>query len=134
VNTLLILYLIYLSWGTAGQGRVSFLELSRYLRKSKSGVRLDMANLSDEGLVEVVMTFTFGGGNKYYVSLSDKGQDFLMANFDAARDAYHQHVAETILVIKARAKDGMYEPRKLSKKEVRAIEAGQIGMFGDEND
>jgi len=129
MNTLLILYLIYLSWGTEGQGRVSLLEMSRYLRCSKQHMRNQAFKLADTGLIEIIEVFTEAGSKKLYLQLSNIGHDFLMQNFDAAIDAHHAHVAETILVIQARAKEAQFFPRKLSKKQRQAIEAGQKELF-----
>lgn len=129
MNTLLVLYLIYLSWGTVGQGRVSFLEMARYLRFSKSTCRKRMFEMADAGMVDVIETFSARGSKKLFVALTDKGQDFLMQNFDAAIAVYHQHVAETISIIQSRHAQSEYAPRKLSKKQREAIEYGQKDMF-----
>jgi hypothetical protein len=129
MNILLILYLVYLSWGTAGQGRVSLLEMSRYLRCSKTQMRKTAFRLADDGLLEIVKTITDAGSEKLYLQMSTQGDDFLMLNFDAAIDTYHKHVAETILAINARAKEASHAPRKISKKERAAIEAGQKELF-----
>lgn len=130
MNTLLVLYLIYLSWGTVGQGRVSILEMARYLRRSKTQTRNDLFALADSGLVEVITLYSDAGAKKYFAQMTSLGDDFLMERFDAAIDVYHQHVAETILSIKERAKDSVFEPKRMSKKERAAIEAGQIKMEG----
>ena len=130
MKTLLVLYLIYLSWGTSGAGRVSFLEMSRYLRRSKSQTKSDMLFLAKSGLVDVVALFSDKGAKKYFVQLSETGEDYLMQNFDAAIDMYHLHVAETILSIQEASKEANYEPRKVSKKELEAINAGQMKMEG----
>jgi len=129
MNILLVLYLIYLSWGTAGQGRVSLLEMSRYLRCSKTHMRNTALKLANDGLLEIIETFTDAGSKKLYLQLSDVGDDFLMQNFDAAIDTYHKHVAETVLLINERAKAATHAPRKLSKKELAQIAAGQKELF-----
>lgn len=131
MNTLLILYLIYLSWGTAGQGRVSILEMARYLRCSKTHMRKVLFGMADDGLVDVIRTLSRKGSEKLLVQLSDVGNAFLMQNFDAAIDTYHQHVADTVEAIKARYLEAEYAPRKLSKKERAALEAGQKEMFSN---
>lgn len=131
MNTLLVLYLIYLSWGTAGQGRVSILEMARYLRISKTNCRKRMFGLADDNMVEVIETFSDAGSKKLYVSLSEHGTNFLMENFDASQAAYHLHVAETILAIKAKYNDSEYTPRKLSKRERDALAAGQKEIFSE---
>jgi hypothetical protein len=129
MNILLILYLVYLSWGTVGQGRVSILELSRYLRISKTEARNRAFKLAQLGHLEIVETFSDRGSKKLYVQLAPQGDDFLMRNFDAAVDTYHQHVAETILIVRQRTRELNYEPRKMSKKEIDQIAAGQKRMF-----
>lgn len=132
MNTLLILYLIYLSWGTVGQGRVSFLEMSRYLRKSKSGVKNDLIYLASEGLVEIITMISDAGAKKYFVQLSAKGDDYLMQNFEAAMLKYHEHVAMVINEVKEQSKLSTYEPRKMSRKEAKAIASGQQKLEGFE--
>lgn len=132
MNTLLILYLIYLSWGTVGQGRVSFLEMARYLRKSKSGVKNDLIYLASEGLVEIITMISDAGAKKYFVQLSAKGDDYLMQNFDSAVLKYHEHVAMVIQEVKEASKLLPYEPRKMTRKEAKQIAAGQIKMEGFE--
>lgn len=131
MNTFLVLYLIYLSWGTAGQGRVSILEMSRYLRISKSACRKRMLAMANDDLVEIHETFSDKGSKKLYVGLSDKGQDLMFQNFDSCVAAYHQHVQETILAIAARQKEVEYAPRKLSRREMKALAAGQKEMFSE---
>lgn len=130
MKTLLVLYLIYLSWGTSGAGRVSFLEMSRYLRRSKTQTKIDMLFLAKEGLVDVIALFSDAGAKKYFVQLTPKGDDYLMQNFDVAIDMYHLHVAESVLVMNEKMKDSSYEPKKMSKKEIEAINAGQMKMEG----
>lgn len=129
MNTLLYLYLIYLSWGTAGQGRVSILEMARYLRLSKTETRSRMFEMAKHDYVDIIETISNRGSKKLYLQLADAGQDFLMQNYDAAIDAYHLHVAETVEAIKARYKEGEFAPKKLSKKQIAAIEAGQQELF-----
>lgn len=121
--------MIYLSWGTTGQGRVSILELSRYMRRSKSQMRIEVFSLANENLVDVIEVFSAAGSKKLLVQLSAAGDDFLMSNFDAAIAQYHQHVAETIALINERASEAKYAPRKLTKKQRDAIAAGQKEMF-----
>lgn len=129
MKTLLILYLTYLSWGTEGQGRVSILEMARYMRWSKTACRNRLLAMANDDLLEVIETFTDRGSKKLFVALSEKGQNYLMKNFDAAIDEHHLHVAETIQAIKERYKEQTYAPRKLSSRELKAIAAGQKDMF-----
>ncbi|MCI0554992.1 MAG: hypothetical protein L0287_28930 [Anaerolineae bacterium] len=90
-----------------------------------------MLNMAKSNYVEVVMLFSEAGAKKYFVSLTAEGEDFLMRNFDAATDAYHQHVAETILAMQSKMKERPYQPRPLSKREIAAIALGQEDMFGE---
>ena len=132
MKTLLILYLIYLSWGTVGQGRVSFLEMARYLRKSKSGVKNDLMYLASEGLVEIITMISDAGAKKYFVQLSPKGDEYLMQNFDAAILKYREHVAMILSEVKEQSKLSPHEPRKMSRKEAKAIASGQQKLEGFE--
>lgn len=129
MNTLLYLYLIYLSWGTEGQGRVSILEMSRYLRLSKTETRSRMFEMAKQDYVEIIETFSEKNSKKLYVQLATIGEEFLMQNYDAAIDAYHLHVAETIAAIKERNAEQPFTPKKLTKKQLAAIEAGQKELF-----
>lgn len=129
MKTLLILYLVYLSWGTAGQGRVSLLEMSRYLRNSKTTMRKIAFALADDGLIDVIETFTDKGSKKLYMQLTETGEAYLMQNFDAAYGQYQVHVAETIEAMKAKYAQGEFVPRKLSKKQRETYIAGQKEMF-----
>lgn len=129
MKTLVILYMIYLSWGTAGQGYVSILEMSRYLRRSKTQMRSDLFFLADNGLVEIERRFSDAGAQKLFVCLSDAGDEYLMQNFEAATSEYHKHVAETIALINDAAKEASHAPRKLSRKERQQIAAGQKELF-----
>lgn len=129
MNTLLILYLVYLSWGTAGQGRVSFLEMSRYLRNSKTDVRNKAFKLADDGLLEIIETVSAKGSRKLFMSLTDVGNQYLLDNFEAAQGQYHIHVAATIEAIAARHKGDLLTPRPMTKKQRQALLDGQKEMF-----
>lgn len=129
MRTLLTLYLIYLSWGTVGQGRVSILEMSRYLRRSKTQTKIDLLAIANEGLVDIIELYSDAGAKKHFAQLTEKGDEYLMQNFDAAIAEYHRHVAETILIINQKAAEAQFSPRKLSKKEREAIAAGQKELF-----
>lgn len=131
MKTLVMLYLIYLSWGTVGQGRVSFLEMARYLRRSKTQTKNDLLKLANDGLVDVIEFYSDAGAKKYFVQLSSNGDDFLMQNFDAAVLQYHEHVAMVIADIHAARNSVPYAPKKMSKKEIAAISAGQLIMEFD---
>jgi len=129
MNTLLILYLLYLCWGTVGQGRESILAMSRYLRVSKTTMRNWAFLLAEQGLIEIEIFYSDKGSEKLMLSLSEKGEDFLMQRFDAAALVYHEHVARTIELINERSKTALHEPKKLTKKQRDAIVAGQRELF-----
>lgn len=134
MKTLVMLYLLYLSWGTVGQGRVSFLEMARYLRRSKTQTKNDLLKLASDGLVDVMALYSDAGAKKYYVQLSDVGDAYLMQNFDAAILQYHEHVAMVIADIQAANKGNIYAPKRMNKKELAAIAAGQIALdLGDDD-
>src|SRR5688572_17233411 len=125
MKTLVMLYLIYLSWGTVGQGRVSFLEMARYLRRSKTQTKNDLLKLASDGLVEIITLYSDAGAKKYFAQLSPQGDDYLMQNFDAAILQYHEHVASVIADIQERNAGAQYTPTKLSKKAIEAAINGQ---------
>jgi len=132
MKTLVMLYLIYLSWGTVGQGRVSFLEMARYLRRSKTQTKNDLLKLARDGLVDVTMFYSDAGAKKYFAQLSPQGDDYLMRNFDAAILQYHEHVASIIAEINERNAGLQHAPKKLSKKSIEAALNGQLKMEGFE--
>lgn len=130
MHTLLILYILYLELGGVGQGKVTILTLARYMRRSKSQMKIDLLPLAESGLVKVYEEF--GGGNykRYKIALSAQGQEHLDENWDAAMLIYQKHVAETIAIIKER-NSGKYEntEKRLSKKQIEALAAGQGELF-----
>jgi len=128
VKELVLLYYLYLAWGSVGQGRVSILELARWMRKSKTQMREDIFKLAEMNLIDVHVVQT--AQKKYFVSLSTAGQTHLDDNHKEAYQAYRLHVAETIALIKERGYSSK-ESRHLSKKEIRSIAAGQKGLFDE---
>lgn len=132
MKTLVMLYMIYLSWGTVGAGRVSFLEMARYLRRSKTQTKNDLLKLASDGLVDVVALYSDAGAKKYFAQLTEKGDEFLMNNFDAAVLQYHEHVAMVIADIQARDNGTEFAPKKMSKKAIEATLAGQLKLEGFE--
>jgi len=111
-----------------GQGKVSILELARWMRKSKTQMREDIFKLAEMNLIDVHVVQT--AQKKYFVSLSTAGQTHLDDNHKEAYQAYRLHVAETIALIKERGYSSK-ESRHLSKKEIRSIAAGQKGLFDE---
>lgn len=128
MKELVLLYYLYLSWGSVGQGKVSILELARWMRKSKTQMREDIFKLAEMNLIDVHVVQT--AQKKYFVSLSTAGQTHLDDNHKEAYQAYRLHVAETIALIKERGYSSK-ESRHLSKKEIRSIAAGQKGLFDE---
>jgi DNA-binding MarR family transcriptional regulator len=128
VKELVLLYYLYLAWGSVGQGKVSILELSRWMRKSKTQMKEDIFKLADMGLIDLHVVQS--AQKKYFVSLSVAGQTHLSDNHKEAYQAYRLHVAETISLIKQRGYSDK-QPQRLSKKEIRAIAAGQKGLFDE---
>jgi len=130
MNTLVLLYFLYLEIGGVGQGKATLLTLSRYMRRSKSQMKIDLLPLVESGLVKVYEEYGGGDYKRYKVALSNEGQAHLDANWEAAMAAYQLHVAQTIALIKERA-SGKYEntEKRLSKKQAAALLAGQKELF-----
>jgi len=130
MNTLVLLYFLYLELGGVGRGKVTILTLSRYMRRSKSQMKIDLVPLAENGLIKVYEEYGGGDYMRYKIALSPQGQEHLDNNWDAAMLAYQKHVAETIAIIKER-NSGKYPntEKKLSKKQAAQLLAGQKELF-----
>jgi len=130
MKTLVLLYFLYLEIGGVGQGKVTILALSRYMRLSKSAMKNMLVELAEMGLITVTEKFGNNNYKRYEVSLSVDGQEHLDHNWDAAMVEYRRHVAETIAIINER-NSGKYPntEKKLSKKQAAALLAGQKELF-----
>jgi len=129
METLVLLYFLYLELGGVGQGKVTILALSRYMRLSKSGMKIMLEKVAELGYVNVYEEFGGGDYKRYKVSLSSAGQAYLDDNWQAALDAYHLHVARTVELIKERNSGKYPSDKKLSKKVLAQIAAGQKELF-----
>ena len=130
MKTLVLLYFLYLELGGVGQGKITILGLSRYMRLSKSGMKNMLEKVSELGLINVYEEFGGGDYKRYKVSINNAGQEYLDNNWQAAQAQYQQHVAETIMLIKEK-NSGKYvnSDKKLSKKTQAQILAGQKELF-----
>lgn len=130
MKTLVLLYFLYLELGGVGQGKVTILALSRYMRLSKSAMKNMLEKVSEMGLINVYEEFGGGDYKRYKIALNNAGQEHLDANWDAAQAQYQQHVAETIALIKEK-NSGKYvnSDKKLGKKAQAQILAGQRELF-----
>lgn len=129
MNTLVLLYFLYLELGGVGQGKVTILAIARYMRLSKSGMKNMLEKVSELGYINVYEEY--GGGNykKYKVSINNSGQEYLDLNWTAAQEAYKKHVAETIMLMQEK-NSGKYAPdKKLTKAQMKQIAAGQKELF-----
>lgn len=129
MKTLLLLYFLYLELGGAGQGKMTILALSRYMRMSKTAMRDMLIAVDKLGYINVYEEFGKNNYKTYKVSLNRAGQDFLDDNWDAVLLEYHRHVAETIALINERNSGKYPSDKKLSKKQQAAILAGQKELF-----
>jgi DNA-binding PadR family transcriptional regulator len=129
MKTLVLLYLLYLELGGVGQGKVTILALSRYMRLSKSGMKDMLEKVSELGLINVYEEFGGGDYKRYKVSINNAGQAHLDNNWEAAQAQYQVHVAETLALINERNSGKYSTDKKLSKKAQAAILAGQRELF-----
>lgn len=129
MDTLVLLYMLYLELGGVGQGKVTILKLSRYMRVSKSGMKLFLEKVNELGYINVYEVSGAGNYMVYKASINNAGQAYLDANWDAAREAYHKHVAETVAIINMRASGQLPSGKKMSKKAVQQLLAGQKELF-----
>ena len=129
MKTLVLLYMLYLELGGVGQGKVTILALSRYMRLSKSAMKEMLKKVSEMALINVYEEYGNGNYKRYKVAINNAGQDYLNANWGAAMLEYQKHVSETIALMKER-NSGKYVPdRKMSAKEKRQLLAGQKELF-----
>jgi len=130
MNTLVLLYFLYLELGGAGQGKVTILTLSRYMRRSKSQMKIDLLPLAESGLIKVYEEYGGGDYMRYKIALSEQGEVHINNNWEATILAYQKHVAETIAIIKER-NSGKYPntEKKLTKKQAAQLLAGQKELF-----
>lgn len=129
MNTLVLLYFLYLELGGVGQGKVTILTLSRYMRLSKSGMKNMLEKVHEIGYVNVYETFGKNNYKVYKVAINSAGQEYLDNNWDAAMTAYKKHVAETIMLINEQ-NSGKYAPdKKLTKAQMKQIAAVQKELF-----
>jgi hypothetical protein len=129
METLVMLYFLYLELGGVGQGKVTILALSRYMRLSKSGMKNMLEKVAKLGYINVYEEFGGGDYKRYKVALNNAGQAFLDENWDAAQGAYKLHVARTLELIAERNSGKYPSDKKLSKKLQAQILAGQKELF-----
>jgi hypothetical protein len=129
MKTLVLLYLLYLELGGVGQGKVTILALSRYMRLSKSGMKDMLEKVSELGLINVYEEFGGGDYKRYKVSINNAGQAHLDNNWEAAQAQYRVHVAETLALINERNSGKYPSDKKLSKKAQAQLLAGQKELF-----
>jgi len=129
MKTLVLLYMLYLELGGAGQGKVTILTLSRYMRLSKSAMKTMLEKVSELGLINVYEEFGGGDYKRYKVAINNAGQEYLDNNWQAAQAEYAIHVAQTLALINERNSGKYPSDKKLSKKQQAAILAGQKELF-----
>lgn len=125
MKTLVLLYFLYLELGGVGQGKVSILKLSRYMRMSKSSMKKMLIQVERLRYIDVTERYGRNNYKQYEVSLSQFGELYLDDNFASAIEAYRQHVAETIAIINERNSGKYPEQKPLTKKQKAAKAAGQ---------
>lgn len=129
MNTLVMLYFLYLELGGVGQGKVTILALSRYMRMSKSAMKTMLEKVHALGYINVYEEYGGGDYKRYKVSLNSNGQAYLDDNWEATMTAYHEHVARTIELIKERNSGKYPSGKKMSKKQADQLLAGQKELF-----
>jgi len=129
MKTLVMLYMLYLELGGAGKGKVTILQLSRYMRLSKTQMKNDLQKVNELGYINVYEQFGKNNYRVYKVSISNDGQQYLEDNWDAAQAEYHKHVAETIALINERNSAKYSSDKRISKKTASQIIAGQKELF-----
>jgi hypothetical protein len=129
MKTLVLLYMLYLELGGVGQGKVTILAISRYMRLSKTAMKEMLEKVAEIGLINVYEEYGNGNYKRYKVSINHAGQDYLNENWDAAMIEYQRHVAETVELMRERNSGKYPTDKKLSKKAQAQILAGQKELF-----
>jgi predicted ArsR family transcriptional regulator len=119
---------MYLAYGCdrAG-GRVSILDVARWMRVSKTTMKKELDKMVSSGLLDKQEHWKNGRPYRWDYCLTEVGQIHLDNNSGAAYEAYKLHVAKTIAAIKRQ--EAPAEPMPMSKKNVAAENAGQKRMF-----
>lgn len=127
MENLIILYFVYLSIGASGAGRVSILDIARWMRTTKPTVKKRLDELVEKSLLTVDIQYSNGKPYRWMYSLTTTGQEYLDSVRDEAYQAYRIHVQRTIEAIKASGNSTELSP--VTKKQARAEKAGQKRMF-----
>lgn len=127
MENLIILYFVYLSIGASGAGRVSILDIARWMRTTKPTVKKRLDGMVDLSLLSCDIQYSNGKAYRWLYGLTDAGQLYLDSVRDEAYDAYRIHVAKTIEAIKASGNPT--ESMTYTKRQARAEKAGQKRMF-----
>lgn len=123
MENLIILYFVYLSIGASGAGRVSILDIARWMRTTKPTVKKRLDAMVDLGLLSVDVYHSNGKPYKWLYGITEKGQVYLDSVRDEAYGAYRIHVAKIIEAIKAGSNPTEFQP--LTKRQARQEKAGQ---------
>lgn len=127
MENLIILYFVYLAIGTAGEARVSILDVARWMRTTKPTVKKRLDFLAEKGYLSCEIRHSNGKPYQWLYSLTDSGQEYLDSVHNEAYAAYRIHVAKTIEAIKASTKQTETLPS--TKRQIAAEKAGQKRMF-----
>jgi DNA-binding MarR family transcriptional regulator len=127
MENLIILYFVYLSIGASGAGRVSILDIARWMRTTKPTVKKRLDTLVELGHLSVDIQYSNGKAYRWLYGLTDKGQEYLDSVRDEAYGAYRIHVTKTIEAIKASGNPTEFTP--VTKRQARAEKAGQKRLF-----
>jgi predicted ArsR family transcriptional regulator len=127
MENLIILYFAYLAIGTVGQGRVSILDVARWMRTTKPTVKKRLDTLVEKEYLECKIRYSNGKPYQWLYSLTPSGQEYLDSVHQEAYYAYRIHVAKTIEAIKASKKQAETLPP--TNKQIAAEKAGQKRMF-----
>lgn len=127
MENLIILYFVYLAIGTAGQGRVSILDVARWMRTTKPTVKKRLDALVEKEYLTCNVRYSNGKPYQWLYSLTDAGQEYLDNVHQEAYQAYRIHVAKTIEAIKAQT--AQTETLPATKRQIAAEKAGQKRMF-----
>lgn len=128
MQELTILYFVYLAWGCGRVGgKVSILDVARWMRLSKPTMKKVLDKMVDSGLLGREIKWKNGREYQWNYWLTAAGQEHLDSHAEEAYAAYRIQVARTIAAIQA--SNNPVEIQPTSKKNQRQESAGQKRMF-----
>lgn len=128
MEILAILYFVYLAYGCGRVGgKVSILDVARWMRTTKPTIKKTLDKLVDDGLLGREIEWKNGREYRWHYWLTEEGQEYLDNHSQEAYQAYRIQVAKVMAAIKVSGNPSDNMP--VSKKQAAQEAAGQKRLF-----